>query len=694
MSFIARLGTKLHQIMNRRLDVLIARQHAESAELPHKGGGNLMALKFEQAELLIADGHTKEAVNDFAGAFECYQQADRLAPEFPKVPLNLGNIYLYQGNLNSALDQYKRAVRLDPEYAAAHFNLGNVLDMLNQKADAELSYLEAIRHKPDFADAYVGLGNVQSDTGRKDAAIISYRKALELVPDYHNVRCNIALALRELGNRETAVTEYEFILKRDPDFLEAYGNLAVVYRELGLLNKAMEVCRGYLDRNPHSAMMATLLLFCMAHSEKVGPGELFDSHRQLGLQMESPFSSLWSRPLREPNSGRVLKIGFVSADFFRHAVMQFLEPLLEHLHSDPDVEIYIYYNNVVADEVNQRLRQKYSNWFDAASVSDDEFVRKIESDKIDILIDLSGHTSGHRLPVFARRPAPVQASWLGYPGTTGMYAMDYFLCDPYFVDDHLKKHFTEKLARLPITTTFAPVTYADPVSELPATQNGFITFGSFNRIEKLSSHVLHLWAEVLKAVPASRLILAGLPEKMDVSKFSELFQTCGITADRIEFHHRMDMGKYLELHHRVDVCLDTFPYTGGTTTNHALWMGVPTLTLIGTTAPGRQSFANMRHVGLEEEFYATSHEEFIRKAVLLSNKAPWLAELRAGLRTKFEQSLFCRPDVVAATLKHAFVYMMERWSNELSPEHFSVQWNGTNFCTVQDNEEKEVTNES
>jgi predicted O-linked N-acetylglucosamine transferase (SPINDLY family) len=166
--------------------------------------------------------------------------------------------------------------------------------------------------------------------------------------------------------------------------------------------------------------------------------------------------------------------------------------------------------------------------------------------------------------------------------------------------------------------------------------------------------VLHLWAEVLKAVPASRLILAGLPEKMDVSKFSELFQTCGITADRIEFHHRMDMGKYLELHHRVDVCLDTFPYTGGTTTNHALWMGVPTLTLIGTTAPGRQSFANMRHVGLEEEFYATSHEEFIRKAVLLSNKAPWLAELRAGLRTKFEQSLFCRPDVVAASLKHAF----------------------------------------
>jgi predicted O-linked N-acetylglucosamine transferase (SPINDLY family) len=156
--------------------------------------------------------------------------------------------------------------------------------------------------------------------------------------------------------------------------------------------------------------------------------------------MESPFSSLWSRPLREPNLGRVLKIGFVSADFFRHAVMQFLEPLLEHLHSDPDVEIYIYYNNVVADEVNQRLRQKYSNWFDAASVSDDEFVRKIESDKIDILIDLSGHTSGHRLPVFARRPAPVQVSWLGYPGTTGMYAMDYFLCDPYFVDDHLKKH--------------------------------------------------------------------------------------------------------------------------------------------------------------------------------------------------------------------------------------------------------------
>ncbi|WP_339937509.1 tetratricopeptide repeat protein [Undibacterium luofuense] len=694
MSIIARFSAKLQKLMNRRLEVLIARQHAESKDESDTSNGSLLAVKIHQAELLIASGHDKESAGDFAGAFECYLQADRLAPEFQKVALNLGNSFLHQGNLNAASEQYKRAVRLDPTYAAAHFNLGNVRDMLNQKSDAEISYLEAIRHKPDFADAYVGLGNVQSDTGRKDAAIISYRKALELIPDYHNVRCNIALALRELGDREAAVAEYELILERDNEFLEAYGNLAVVYRELGLLNKAMDICRGYLHRNPHSAMMATLLLFCMAHSEKVSPVELFDAHRRLGLQMESPFSDTWKRALRQPASGRAMRIGFVSADFFRHAVMQFLEPLLDQLQADQDIEVFIYYNNVVADEVNQRLREKYRCWFDVVSISDEEFATKIESDEIDVLVDLSGHTSGHRLPVFARRPAPVQVSWLGYPGTTGMHSMDYFLCDPFFVDDSLKKQFTEKFARLPITTTFSPVPYADPVRDLPAKGGGILTFGSFNRIEKLSDHVLMLWAEVLKALPGSRLILAGLPEKMDTSKFAELFKSSGISADRIEFHHRMDMGKYLELHHRVDVCLDTFPYTGGTTTNHALWMGVPTLTLVGATAPGRQSYANMRHVGLGDEFYASSHEEFIRKAVILSTRLDWLSELRKTLRSKFEESLFCRPDIVATSLKHAFVYMMERWTNQQTPEHFSVQWDGTKFCTIQDKSDKEVKDES
>ena len=279
------------------------------------------------------------------------------------------------------------------------------------------------------------------------------------------------------------------------------------------------------------------------------------------------------------------------------------------------------------------------------------------------------------------------------PAVVGFF-IKRFLCDSYFVDEECKKQFTEKLVRLPITTTFSPVTYADPVQDLPAKATGKLTFGSFNRIEKLSPHVLALWAEVLKSIPGSRLIMAGLPEKLDVSKFADQFKASGVSADRIEFHHRMNMGKYLELHHQVDVCLDTFPYTGGTTTNHALWMGVPTLTLVGATPPGRQSYANMRHVGLGDEFCAFSREEFVRKAVLLSNKTDWLSELRVSLRSRFEKSLFCRPDVVAASLKHAFLHMMERRINELEPEHFSVHWDGENFQTVHDINERDMLNES
>ena len=273
---------------------------------------------------------------------------------------------------------------------------------------------------------------------------------------------------------------------------------------------------------------------------------------------------------------------------------------------------------------------------------------------------------------FARKPAPVQASWMGYPGTTGLRAMDYYVADRFFLPhEQFAGQFTEELVYLPANAPFMPSEAAPAVNALPAVRNGYLTFGSFNRSSKISRSVIALWGQLLRASPDSRMLLGGLPEEGKYDTLIQWFAQEGIARERLSFHARSGMDRYLGLHHQVDICLDTFPYSGSTTTLHALWMGVPTLTLAGGTPAGRTGASILGHVGLGA-FVTHDAEEFVRQGVSWAGKLEGLSEIRAGLRERFANSALGRPALVAAGLERAMRIMWRRWCDGVPPGALDV----------------------
>ncbi len=342
--------------------------------------------------------------------------------------------------------------------------------------------------------------------------------------------------------------------------------------------------------------------------------------------------------------------------------------MLAHLASYPQLSLHAYYNNVIEDAVTRRLRGYLTHWHSIVGMPDDALAQKIRDDGIDILIDLSGHTGKHRLLAFARKPAPVQASWIGYPGTTGLSAMDYYLADRFFLPPgQFDGQFTEKISvRLPAIAPFLPHESAPPVNALPALNNGYMTFGSFNRLSKITRSVIALWAQLLRALPDSRMLLGAMSQDGNYTTLIEWFAQEGIERERLDFHVRSDMNVYLEKHHNVDICLDTFPYNGGTTTCHALWMGVPTLTMTGSTPAGRAGVAVMGHAGLDA-FVAHDAADFVQKGLSRAGDLAALSDIRMGLRERFARSAMGQPAVVAEGLARALRIIWQRWCGGLPP---------------------------
>ncbi|HSJ39586.1 MAG TPA: glycosyltransferase, partial [Xanthobacteraceae bacterium] len=320
------------------------------------------------------------------------------------------------------------------------------------------------------------------------------------------------------------------------------------------------------------------------------------------------------------------------------------------------------------DATSVRLRALASHWTNAAAMPDSQLGARIRADRIDILFDLSGHTAGGRLPVFARRPAPVQISWIGYPGTTGLSAIDYRLVDAIAAPpgrfDHL---FTERLAYLPYMSVFDRPDNLSEVAEPPMLGAGRITFGSFNRVNKLGERTVELWARVLKRIPVSRLLIGALPDQRVAEQLRQRFGAAGIGQDRLELRPLLDLAAYLKLHDEVDILLDTLPFSSGTTANFALWMGVPTLTLAGNSLIQRLGASRMAAARLEA-FIAESEDDYVDRAVDWSGRPAELARLRAGLREQMQASTILQATELARALEGRLREMWRRWCAGLDPE--------------------------
>lgn len=604
-------------------------------------------------------------------AVTSYERALLLQPDHAEAHNNRGVALQALGQLDKAVESYTRAIALQPDYAAAHFNLASAQQESHQLDAALAHYDRAIALQPDYAQAYSNRGSVLKDLGQTTAAVASYDHAIALVPDYADAWANRGIALDALRKVEQAEHSYRRALEIDPALAEAHHNLALSLLTRGHMAAAMQGFRNALAVAPNRDDAHSALLLCLSSDASIGADALFAEHVRFGMQFETPLRPLWQKHTNAKDPERALKVGFVSGDLYSHAIATFIEPVLKELTRSPRLTLHAYYTHTVRDAVNQRLQTYFAHWNEVATLPAPALADKIRADGIDILIDLSGHTGLNRLLTFAHKPAPIQATWMGFPGTTGLQAIDYYFTDKHFLPpgtfDHL---FTEKLAYLPASAPFLPYPDAPAVNALPALTHGHLTFGSFNKLKKFSPAVIALWAQVLRAHPSSPMVIGGM-ESTDNPTVLHWFAKEGIAAERLRFYPVSDMPTYLGLHHQVDICLDTFPYNGGTTTLHALWMGVPTLTLSGDTSVTRTGCAVLGHAGLLD-FQAASPAEFVERSLLWAQRLDGLSRIRASLRERFLASPAGQPAVIGQGLEKAFRTMWQRWCQQLPPASFSV----------------------
>jgi predicted O-linked N-acetylglucosamine transferase (SPINDLY family) len=584
-----------------------------------------------------AKGQAEQTRGDLQAGEACLRRAIELDPQVAEYHNDLGNVLLAQGRADASVQSYLRALESNPGQPVIWSNLGNAYQQLGRLNDALASQQAALRHDARLPQAHCNLANVLRDMGRQSEALISYRKAVELDPASAIAQASLGNLLKDIGALEEADRHFRRAIALEPAYHEAH----------------------------------TSHLFCLSHDDTVGPVELFSEHRAFGVRFEVP-SHRRVRHANERDPDRTLRVGVVSADLREHPIAYFFEPVLRELRRDRGIALFAYSNHPKQDAATLRMRGQFAHWTSIVGMSDEKLVELIVADGVDIIIDLSGHTAGNRLLALARKPAPIQASWMGYPGTTGLQAIDYYFADRHFLPlEEFGSQFTEKLVHLPASAPFLPEPGSPAVNALPALRSGDVTFGSFNRLSKLSPRVIALWSQLLRAHPNARMLLGAMPQDGQYGQLPEWFAGEGIARDRLEFHARCDPATYLALHHRVDVCLDTFPYTGGTTTAHALWMGVPSLTMAGTTPAGRQGAAILGHVGLEA-FIAKDLEDYVRKGMQWVGDLGTLAALRAQMRDRFARSNLARPDVIAEGLQKALRIMWRRWCAGGPPQPIGV----------------------
>jgi predicted O-linked N-acetylglucosamine transferase (SPINDLY family) len=631
-----------------------------------------------------------------AEAEACFRRALALNPNYAISHSNLGNVLLHQGRSEEALASYRRAVELNPNLAAAHYNLAHAWQTVGNLGEAVSGYQRALAIQPDFVEARYNLGNALRDLGDRQRAIEQFRRVVELQPGHIGALLHLGNIFREQGPLEEAISCYRKILAVDPRCAEAHGNLGVAFNEQGSRDEAIESIRRAIELAPratfdHSNLGLALqsvgrldealveyrqavalapdnsglhsnLLYAL-HYHPLGTAEsLFREHLDWAERHANPLTTRALPHALDRSPGPRLRVGYVSPYFRAHAINFFFEPILA-AHDREQFEIICYSDSAVEDETTQRLRSHASLWRSSLALSNEQFSAQIRQDKIDILVDLTGHIAGGlRLLAFARKSAPVQVTYLGYQNTTGMQAMDYRLTDEWSDPPGTTEHLhSEKLVRLPNAFyCYLPSPDAPPITRPPAEAAGLVTFGSFNYFAKVTPEVLATWAKILARVPRSRLvILADMAQSLR-ARLVEYFATHGIAAERLELVHRLPRARYLELINNVDIALDPFPFNGHTTTCDCLWQGVPVVTLSGQTYVSR--FGSSAHRVLDlTSLVAQQPQQYVEIAASLAADLTALAALRANLRERMAASALLDSRTFTSNLEAEYRRMWNDW---------------------------------
>jgi len=573
-------------------------------------------------------------------AEQLYQQILDMDPDHVDALNLLGVIAGQTNRIDRAIDFLRAALRIKPDFAEAHCNLGNVFIIQRRLPEAIECFRQAVRAKPDDSVAHNNLGNALREQGQLDEAVATLRQALRLVPGFADAHSNLGLALQAQGKSAEAQASF----RQGQQFKAAEDHLqrGNVFKANGRMAEAIACYEAALQIVPDFVNAHDNFLFFLQYREGITLRELAAAHADFERKFGAPLRSTWKPHANVPDPERRLRIGFVSPDLHHHPVGYFLIRCLENLDRQ-QTEVTCYSNAADRDELTARIQAATTNWRDTFDWSDESLAEQIRADGIDILFDLAGHTKKNRLLVFARKPAPIQVTWAGYVGTTGLSAMDYILADRYEIPPEAEPHHVERVLRMPHAyVCYEAPDYAPAVSPLPALKNGHVTFASFNNPAKINSGVVAVWARILCRLPNARLMLKykGMAEPSRAGRLVQMFATHGVDPGRVTCLGNSRHVDALQHYNDIDIALDPFPYNGGLTTLEALWMGVPVITCPGEIFAGRHSLTHLSNLGLTQTI-ARDLDEYVALAVSLAEDLPGLAALRAGLRERMASSPLC-----------------------------------------------------
>lgn len=578
---------------------------------------------------LVRLAHVLSKLERQAEAEEQLNKALDLKPDYQEAIHALALLLSEQQRTDEAAALYERALANAPDDFELHNNQGNLYRSLGKVLQAEVAYRKAISINGSSATAYNNLGMVLHAQNRTLEAEATYRIAIALQPDFPEAISNLGVTLMETGRLEEAEMLYKHALNARPKQVSLLTNLGSVHKEQGRIQESVAAFYRALEVDPSFSLAASNLLFTLNQSNLSSPEALLLEAKRFGqacTERASPYGEWRSRV------GKI-RVGFVSGDFHAHPVGYWIENVLSVL--DRNVfELYAYATYGRVDDVTLRLMRLMDKWTPVQGISDKTCAQKIHDDGIDILIDLSGHTGNNRLPVFAYKPAPIQATWLGYFATTGIAEIDYWICDPQVMTTEDRAVFTEEPWPLPeVYCCLTPPAFAPDVEPLPALENGYVTFGCFNNLTKINASVVETWSKILDAVPGAKLFLKT--KQLDDAQTRDVMQAAfaehGITPERLIFEGASPRQELLAAYGRVDIALDPFPYPGGTTSAESIWMGVPVVTQDGNSFLSRVGKTMVTNAGLVD-WVATDLNDYVAKAVAFAEDIPALAAVRRNMR--------------------------------------------------------------
>ncbi len=583
-----------------------------------------------QSLLQTALAHHK--AGRLAEAEACYRQARGVAPRNFDVLHLSGLLALQEGRLADACDLLARAHQADRTHAACEMRFGLALNAIGRFEQAEAHLRHAVQAKPDFHEGWDNLAYALKTQNRLTEAIACHQKAVALAPGHAQSWYNYGLTLSLSGRCFEALECHERALAADPKYALARFGRAQALQQTHRIPEAVEDYARFLTLTPRHHEARSYRLFALHYLDEFSREQLHEEHLAYGRAVGGPLRADFAN---RPDPARRLRVAFLSPDLRQHSCAHFVEPLVRGLDRQ-GFEIYLYHDHFREDAVSARLKAQAAVWRNFVGQPDAALERRIRADAPDILVDLAGHTGLNRLPLLARRVAPVQITYLGYPNTTGIAAMDYrftdAIADPAPAADAFA---TETLVRFaPTAWSYEPPEDAPEVAISPCFAKGFVTFGCFNNLAKVTDRMLRLWGRILRAVPEARFCLKGrgFEDAAVRARYEERFVRCGLPPERVDLVERTPgPSEHLALYGGVDIALDTAPYHGTTTTCEALWMGVPVVTLVGEQHMSRVGASLLAAVG-HAEWCAADEDAYVRIASELARDHFSLATTRAGLR--------------------------------------------------------------